>query len=713
VESTPQTIHRYEVVRRLGGGGMGVVYLARDPVIGRDVAVKLLRFSDDPDARERFQREVRIAGQLAHPNIVRIYDAGEYQGQPFIAMEYVEGETLDHVIKAGQALELQAKLDLMIDLAEAMAAAHARGIVHRDIKPSNLIIDAHRRLKVLDFGIARVSDTLQTSFSVIGTPNYMAPEQIRGEPVDARCDIFAAGVVLFELVSYRRPFAADNVQALQYRILFEAQPPLSSLAPGIPYSLEQLVDRCLEKQPDRRPQSARELQELLRESRHSLTSEQTSLTAVPHDGPTHLAPDSSKRGSTPRGGTPARGTPSRSTPSRSSASARRVAELRARQLEQLREEARQALTDGRPQDALEAAERALVLDEHDAAAIELAELARQSVERREAAAALADARRLLDLSAVEPAREALGRVRALWATSAELPDLEERLARLEHERAAAAASAPVLAQPPATPAAPAAVGAPSTPAGPPPPAAVGTLPVSAAPPAVTVAPPAAASATGSPAASLSAVLTPPATGDAPVELLLKPPGHGEPSGTDLPDTRPADTRARRGLLLVAAAAAALALGLAAVAGYYFFTRSPNGQSTTTDTVPAATTIPGPGVAGPGTGTVAPPPPPSPPGPPPPVAPGLVPVAIDAHPWARVAITPLGSTPPTRIGTLVTPVAVDLAPGEYELTLENGGVTRRLTRRITVAQDGPASFRFTMPGFTPAAVVDRLMGSDTR
>ena len=294
----------------------------------------------------------------------------------------------------------------MIDLTDAMSAAHARGIVHRDIKPSNLIIDPHRRLKVLDFGIARLADAAQTSYSVIGTPNYMAPEQIRGEQLDARCDLFAAGVVLFELVSYRRPFVADNMQALQYRILFEAQVPLSSLAPGIPHSLEQLVDRCLEKQPAKRPQSAKELLELLRESRHSLTSEQTSITALPSDGPTHLAPDSSKRGATPgggRGGSPSRGTP----PADPLAAAPPPSAWRNSGRGNWNNAGRSAnaLTDRRPEDALEAAERALVLDETTPPPSNWPNW-RQSVDRREAAA-LGDARRLLDESAIEPARQAL------------------------------------------------------------------------------------------------------------------------------------------------------------------------------------------------------------------------------------------------------------------------------------------------------------------
>ena len=608
VDSTPKTIHRYEVVRRLGGGGMGVVYLARDPVIGRDVAIKLLRFGDDEDARARFQREVRIAGNLSHPNIVRIYDAGDYAGQPFIAMEYVEGQTLDSIIKAGEALELQHKLDLMIDLAEAMAAAHTNGIVHRDIKPSNLIVDARRRLKVLDFGIARASDSLHTSYSVIGTPNYMAPEQIRGEPVDARCDVFAAGVVMYELVSYRRPFIADNVQALQYRILFEAPPPLSGHAPGIPTSLERLVHQALEKQADRRPQSAKDLLDSLRDVRHSLTTDQTSITAVPLDEATMLAGEKAvtpggSRASTPR-----------------SVSSKRVAEMRARQLQQLRDEARHALTDGRPEDALEAAERALVLDEQDAAALELAEVARKAVERKEATVALADAKRHLATRSIEPAREALGRARARWSGSAELSRLEGQLATLAREGGAAA-----------------------------------TL--------------------DGPGAVL--VTSPPA-GAPEVDLVLKTRRTDSPAIEPIivtsPESPPEPER-RRPLPLIAAA---FALVVLAIGGFlaYRFTRPAAPEPSTTAVTTAATpteTVP---EKAPETQAAPPPAAPAavPPPPPPDPSPGLMRVSIDVRPWGRVTVKALGDTPAPKPGTHVTPLTLDLAPGEYELAFENGGLT---------------------------------------
>ena len=516
---------------------------------------------------------------------------------------------------------------------------------------------------------------------------------------------------------------------------------------------------------------------MLRESRHALTSEQTSLTALPIDGATHIAPDSSKRGATPsasRAGTPAR-----------SASARRVAELRAKQLEQLRDEARYALTDGRPQAALEAAERALVLDENDVVALELADLARQSLDRREAAGALADARRLLDESSIEPARQALGRARELWATSADLPDLEQRLLDLERERAAAAIGttqpdgatymaedvvpprsatppparkptpppappvAPPVAKPPAQPAA--RTPAPSAPGAPPAAAATPGAPSSPRPGRVTLtappapqapatppgpsahAPAAAANQLAEPAAAREAqAFVPPPLAAAPStltdapELLLKAPGQFEGElGSAVHKSAIADApRGRGGFPIVAVVLGVLVLASAA-AGYFFYLRPSRDTTTTATTSAATTTTPGAAettdntnatdgtkpaatnatAATGSSSTAAAPDTPTPTGP--------VTVGIDAFPWARVAITPVGSTPAPKVGTLTTPVSVELVPGEYELTLENGGLTTTLSRRIKVAPGTPATFRFPMPGFAAASVVEQLMGSESK
>ena len=372
-DSFPSQIGRYQVVRPLGRGGMGVVYLARDPFIERDVALKLLRSIDDDDAHGRFQREIRIAGALSHPNVVRIYDAGTHEGQPFVAMEYVAGETMAEIIKRGAPIDLDRKLELLIDLTEGLGYAHKRGVVHRDIKPSNLIVDEHGRLKILDFGIARLADAGRTSVSPVGTPSYMAPEQIMGELVDARGDLFSCGIVVYEVVAYRLPFRAPSHHALYNAILYANPAPLTSVAPGTPAALDTFIEKALTKAPDRRFQTAQAFGDALRAVRAALSAEETVVVArrPGWSPPTPPAPDS---GSGSAGG----------AGSGRSAASKRLAEMRERQRAAAKEEARRALSEGRLSDALEAAERALLLDETDAGAQELADLARESMDRAEA-----------------------------------------------------------------------------------------------------------------------------------------------------------------------------------------------------------------------------------------------------------------------------------------------------------------------------------------
>ena len=208
--SHPAVIGRYQVRARLGQGGMGVVYLALDPLIDRLVAIKLLRVNT-AELRNRFLREAVIAGRLHHPNIVSIYDVGEYEEQPFIAMEYVDGETLAEVIRRRAPLALSRKVELLTDLCEGLAYAHRAGLIHRDVKPSNMVVNREGRLKILDFGIARLADSSVTAAgSMVGTPSYMSPEQIEGQPVDKRSDIFSVGIVCYELLVYRRAFDGEH-----------------------------------------------------------------------------------------------------------------------------------------------------------------------------------------------------------------------------------------------------------------------------------------------------------------------------------------------------------------------------------------------------------------------------------------------------------------------------------------------------------------------
>jgi hypothetical protein len=255
---------------------MGVVYRCRDPRLARTVALKLLRLDDedrrDEELRERFAREARAAGSLEHPNIVTIFDVGEDDGQPFIVMELIEGVTLAQQIRDTPPLSLDRKLQVIEDLAAALDYAHEQDIVHRDIKPANLML-THRGgvLKILDFGIARLGGSSHTRLGVmVGSPNYMSPEQATGRPADARSDIFSVGLVLYELLSGRRAFSADN--GLLAAILFQTPAPLTDLCPDIDPALVAIVDRAIAKEPSERYQTAREMSDEVGSLRRMLSS---------------------------------------------------------------------------------------------------------------------------------------------------------------------------------------------------------------------------------------------------------------------------------------------------------------------------------------------------------------------------------------------------------------------------------------------------------
>jgi serine/threonine protein kinase/tetratricopeptide (TPR) repeat protein len=256
------TIGRYQIVERLGQGGMGVVYRAYDPQIERTVAIKVIsaQLVDQPEHRERFFREARAAGRLTHRNIITIFDLGEDQGQPYIAMEYVEGQPLDVRLRAGEPLTLSQKLAIITEISDALAFAHRAGIVHRDMKPGNVMLTRSGGVRILDFGLARlVTSELTRSNIVVGTMNYMAPEQIRAEPVDHRSDIFSAGVLLYELLSGRKAFEADSFAATMYKVLQERPAPLTAIVPEVPTAIVAIVDRAIEKDRDRRYQSMDEM----------------------------------------------------------------------------------------------------------------------------------------------------------------------------------------------------------------------------------------------------------------------------------------------------------------------------------------------------------------------------------------------------------------------------------------------------------------------
>jgi tRNA A-37 threonylcarbamoyl transferase component Bud32/tetratricopeptide (TPR) repeat protein len=268
-------VGRYQIERRLGLGGMGTLYLAHDPVLDRHIALKfLLGDIDLPGTRERFVREARAAAALSHPGIVTIYDYGDYQSQPYIVMEYIHGETVAEVIRRRAAVTVGQKLRWVEELCTAVGYAHARGIIHRDIKPLNVMIDSYARLKVLDFGIARMRGTLTSnSTALIGTPGYCAPEQIKGGEVDLRSDLFSIGAVCYELLGYKEAFGNDSVPAVTNRVLNEEPVPVSRLNAEVDADLEAVVMKALQKPADARYQTADAFREALAGARVRLESE--------------------------------------------------------------------------------------------------------------------------------------------------------------------------------------------------------------------------------------------------------------------------------------------------------------------------------------------------------------------------------------------------------------------------------------------------------
>ncbi len=253
---------------------MGIVYLAKDPLIGRLVALKTIRVAitvDEDEAREfqqRFIREAQAAGILNHPSIVTVHDIGtDESGTSFIAMEYVEGQNLKEILSQGRALSFDQISDLVAQVADALDFAHAKGIVHRDVKPANIIMVEGNRAKITDFGIAKIASSqanLTSTGQFLGTPNYMAPEQIKGMPVDGRSDLFSLGICLYECLTRRKPFGGDSLTTISYKIVHEPCAPLREVNPQIPEGYEEVVARCLAKDPVKRYQRGRDFAAALR-----------------------------------------------------------------------------------------------------------------------------------------------------------------------------------------------------------------------------------------------------------------------------------------------------------------------------------------------------------------------------------------------------------------------------------------------------------------
>jgi eukaryotic-like serine/threonine-protein kinase len=284
---TPTKLGRYEIVDEIGKGAMGVVYLARDPLIGRLVALKTFRIGysikdvEMEQFRARFIREAQSAGILSHPNIVTIHDVVEQSedGLAFIAMEYVRGTNLKVLLQGDQPLTLPFIVEVIAQVADALDYAHSHRVVHRDVKPANILITADNRVKITDFGIARIdTSNLTQEGQLLGTPNYMAPEQIQGREVDHRADLFALGVVLYEMLTRHKPFQGENLTVVSHRIVYDHFTPPKDYVQNLPPGLEAILARALDKDPNRRYQKAKEMVGDLRRLTGTLAADELNET---------------------------------------------------------------------------------------------------------------------------------------------------------------------------------------------------------------------------------------------------------------------------------------------------------------------------------------------------------------------------------------------------------------------------------------------------
>ena len=288
-----KTLGRYEILGLLGSGGMGEVYRARDTNLGREVAVKLLpaELGTDAERRARFEREAQSIAALNHPNVVTLYAFEEADDVPFLVMELVAGCTLEEEIPAN-GLSQQRLFELALALIDAVAAAHAKGITHRDLKPQNVMIDGEGRVKVLDFGLAKLltqpAESVDATIAIdpaatregfiVGTAAYMSPEQAEGKPVDARSDVFSLGILLYQMITGTRPFNGDTQMSTLTAVLRDEPRPVLELRPDLPRQLSRILRRCLEKDPDRRYESAKGL-------RYDLEILQQELISGEHERP--------------------------------------------------------------------------------------------------------------------------------------------------------------------------------------------------------------------------------------------------------------------------------------------------------------------------------------------------------------------------------------------------------------------------------------------
>ncbi len=419
MSSIPTSIGRYEVLGSIGRGGMGSLFLALDPKLDRQIAIKLLR-DDDDELRERFAREARAAARLRHPNIVTIFDVGEHDGQPFIAMEYIQGQTLAEVVRGNVPLPLVRKLELMEALCDGLGFAHKSGIIHRDVKPANLMLDADGSLKILDFGIARAaeSSSMTQAGMLIGTLNYMSPEQVSGQPVDLRSDLFAVGAVFYELVSYKQAFPGGLMAGILNKILSGQPEPLPSIVPEIDPQVVRIIERALDKDPAQRYQD-------LTAMRHDVATARMRLMA---ESPSHVLGTDPGMGDTVQTPSPVRRTTD-------------LESLARRRLEQIRlhlADAESKLAAGDAEGAVAVAEQALMLDPAHTRAHAMVDRARAVIDARQVDESLASAVRAIEGGDFQAADELISRAASIDPETSRIVEvrrsLEEAVRRQEEAR---------------------------------------------------------------------------------------------------------------------------------------------------------------------------------------------------------------------------------------------------------------------------------------
>jgi serine/threonine protein kinase len=444
----PARIGRYEVIDRLGIGGMGAVYLASDPLLGRTVAVKVLR-SDDEELRERFAREARSAASLKHHHIVTIYDIGEDdEGRPFLAMEYIDGESMAQIVRRRAPIALHQRLKYIVDLCGGLGYAHRTGIVHRDIKPANLMITSDGVLKIVDFGLARVASSatgLTRAGTLLGTVHYMSPEQTEGGVVDHLSDIFAVGLVLYEILAYRKAYPGDSAPVVLHNIVHTDPEPVGKFLAERDEELESIVAQAIEKQRPRRYQDLRELAS-------ALESIRARLEAVDPDATIVQRPDAEtgSRRSAPAPdifvptevATPPSPRPA-STDPRRLRNLDAIAQRRTTQIAQRIAAAAEHFAAGRFEDAVEQCESAILINPDETRALELLEQAHRALNDRQISQWVAEARDQLSRGDLTHAEKLVEQALELRSDAPEAIAVraEVRHTRRERERAAERARA--------------------------------------------------------------------------------------------------------------------------------------------------------------------------------------------------------------------------------------------------------------------------------